>query len=88
MQRVILIISVLAVLFITGCLSETVLQIEIPTADGRVIKATYRRRGHQSMEGVTLTGPDGWSFGMEKQKSLFEIGFELGQMKMTAGGGQ
>ena len=71
---------------LAGCLAE--LDIEIPGEDGRSVKARYRRWGSQSMEGVTLTGPGGWSFGIEKQKSTFELGFELGAAKVTAGGGQ
>lgn len=86
MKQIILIISVLTVLFISGCLAE--MELTVPLKDGRTAHARYRRWGSQSLEGVKLTAPEGWELSIQKQKSDFTIGFDAGVASVKAGGGK
>ncbi len=80
------VILVLFALAVSGCLAE--LDIEYPLPDGRIVRTKYTRWGSQSLEGVTLAAPGGWRFGLEKQKSDFQLGFDAGVVSVQAGGGK
>lgn len=86
MRPVILAISVLIMMTAAGCLFE--MDLTIPQANGQPITAKVKRWGNQSLEGLILTGPGGWVFGLEKQKSEFEAGFDVGAASVKVGGGK
>ncbi len=81
-----IVILVLFALGLTGCFSSV--ELSVPVADGRVVTAKYIRWGAQSLEGLSITGPGGWTFGLDKQKSEFELGFDAGVISAQAGGGK
>ena len=74
---------VICAILSAGCASVKVHK-ELP--DGTYIGVDYTRWWNQSIEGLRIVTPEGYEIFLDKQKSDFEAGFNLGMMSVKVSG--
>ena len=78
------IFAVLLLLVVSGCAKVTIYK-ELP--DGTHNEYEYVRWFNQTIDGLSITTPEGYKIELTGQKSITELAFELGAASVKAGGG-
>jgi hypothetical protein len=78
-----IVLLIIGAIVFSGCASVKVHK-ELP--DGTYIGVDYVRWWNQSLEGLRIRTPEGYEIFLDKQKSDFEAGFNLGMMSVKMGG--
>ena len=79
----VIVLLIIGAIALSSCASVKVHK-ELP--DGTYIGVDYTRWWNQSIEGLRIRTPEGYEIFLDKQKSDFEAGFNLGMMSVKVSG--